>query len=214
MATGMVLVLCMKMFPVMIALKYIFLSEATWAAYSLDSIMAPLTDFMVILAFPLFLRQSCLVAISTACHYYGDIPAHKVFFQTQILSHWTLYPLQAFCWNFGATHIIHHYNPAQPFFLRPFIQEEVHKIMLEQGVRKNDWGILRRANRWNGAETTDSVQDAVLARFWFFLVFAAACFYSFVWDLVIGDLGLKVVLLFFSYPIRQVWKNRHTAKTM
>jgi hypothetical protein len=58
-------------------------------------------------------------------HYYGDIPENDVFFQvrcwdstfcgrprlrahtrwlvqTQILDHWIFYPMQLFCFNFGA----------------------------------------------------------------------------------------------------------------
>jgi fatty acid desaturase len=39
--------------------------------------------YNVTINFPNVLRQSCLVVISTYCHYYGDIPEHDVYFQVR-----------------------------------------------------------------------------------------------------------------------------------
>ena len=97
---------------------------------------------------PNVLRQSCLVIISTYCHYYGDIPERDVFFQTQILNHPLMWPFQLFCFNFGATHIIHHFVTRQPFYLRQLTAFRVTPVMLEQGCRHNDLGNHFRANRW------------------------------------------------------------------
>ena len=131
----------------------------------LQSLLPLLWTYNATVNFPNVLRQSCLVLVSTYCHYYGDIPervgpptfplvsywpprtTHRciqqhipstvssstqsnppthplhpntqdVFFQTQILDHWLLYPFQLFCFNFGATHIMHHFVTRQPFYLR------------------------------------------------------------------------------------------------
>lgn len=107
-----------------------------------------LTALMVLLIAPNVLRQTALALISSYCHYYEDIPEHDLFFQNQILDHRALWPLQLFCWNFGGTHVIHHYWPAQPFYLRQMVARAVHGEMLRQGVRRNDLDIVRRANRW------------------------------------------------------------------
>jgi len=99
------------------------------------------------------IRQACLILISSYCHYFQDIPDGDVFYQNQILNHWSLWPLQAFCFNFGATHIIHHYVPNQPFYLRQMSADVVLKECIKQGVRVNDFGIIARANRFNSKST-------------------------------------------------------------
>lgn len=109
-----------------------------------------LTSLMVLLVAPNVLRQGSLALISSYCHYYADIPEHDLFHQNQILDHWALWPMQALCWNFGSTHVIHHYWPAQPFYLRQMVARAAHAEMLRQGVRRNDGGVVRRANRWGG----------------------------------------------------------------
>jgi len=98
--------------------------------------------------FPNLLRQGCLVLISTGCHYFGDIPEKNVYFQNQVLNHWILYPLQAFCFNFGETHIIHHYVSRQTFYLRQMIAPACIAELKKQGVRFNDLEIYKRANRF------------------------------------------------------------------
>jgi len=98
--------------------------------------------------YPNILRQSSLVIVSTYCHYYGDIPEKDVFFQTQILDHPLLWPFQFFCFNFGATHIIHHFVTRQPFYLRQVLAPAVVPLMKAQGCRHNDMGNNFRGNRW------------------------------------------------------------------
>ena len=102
----------------------------------------------VLLYFPNTIRQACLQIVSTGCHYYGDIPEKNVFFQNQVLDHWSFYPLQAFCFNFGATHIIHHYVTRQPFYLRQMSATPVVEELRKQGVRFNDLDIYRRHHRF------------------------------------------------------------------
>ena len=116
--------------------------------------------------------------MSNCSHYYGDIPEKKVYFQNQILDHWSALPFNLFSFNFGnknaklsniiiiininisflslaigATHIIHHYVPGQPFYIRQLVFWDVKKMMVENGVRNNDLDIVNRANRY--FHTTD-----------------------------------------------------------
>ena len=108
-------------------------------------------DLAVLLVLPNVLRQGCLVLMSSCSHYYEDIPERDVFFQNQILSNWILFPFQLFCFNFGATHIIHHYVINQPFYLRQMVAHAAQAEMGRQGTRINDLGTFGRANRWGGA---------------------------------------------------------------
>lgn len=103
---------------------------------------------MVLWVAPNVLRQTCLALVSSYCHYYGDIPENDVFYQNQILDHWALWPMQLYCFNFGSTHIVHHFVVQQPFYLRQMVAKAAHAEMLRQGVRRNDLGVVRRANRW------------------------------------------------------------------
>ncbi|CAF4761277.1 unnamed protein product [Rotaria socialis] len=94
----------------------------------------------VCLCFPNVLRQGCLVMMSNSSHYYGDIPLNTVYYQNQILDSWFLFPFQLFCFNFGATRIVHHYVPSQPFYIRHFTAKSVKHTMVKLGVRNNDFG--------------------------------------------------------------------------
>jgi hypothetical protein len=58
-------------------------------------------DINILLFIPNYIRHSSLAIMSNCSHYYGDIPDKSVFYQNQILDHWTLYPFQLFCFNFG-----------------------------------------------------------------------------------------------------------------
>ena len=107
----------------------------------------------VLWVLPSMLRYSCLTLITTASHYADDIPANSVFFENQILDHWLLWPLQCFCFNFGATHIVHHYMVPQPFYLRQMVATRVRKTLISAGCRHNDLAVIRRANRWNLEES-------------------------------------------------------------
>ena len=100
----------------------------------------------VIWILPNTLRAFCLHGITAALHYYGDVDHLNK--QCQVLNHWSLAPIQLFCFNFGSTHIIHHYYVPQPFYIRQLIAKEIHQVMREQGVRFNDFHSLIRANRF------------------------------------------------------------------
>jgi hypothetical protein len=108
-------------------------------------------DLTILLVLPNVLRQSCLVLMSSYSHYYGDIPDREIFFQNQILSNWMFFPFQLFCFNFGATHIIHHYVIQQPFYLRQMVAHAALAEMRRQGTRSDDLGTFVRANRWGDA---------------------------------------------------------------
>lgn len=109
----------------------------------------------MLLYFPNTLRQSSLQWVSTGCHYFGDIPRNNVFFQNQVLNHCIFYPLQLFCFNFGATHIIHHYVTRQPFYLRQMVAAAVMDEFKKQGVRFNDLQIYQRAHRYFDSLASD-----------------------------------------------------------
>lgn len=97
---------------------------------------------------PNVLRVACLHLISSNMHYYGDVEEGNVIQQTQVLNRWYLAPLHLFCANFGSTHGIHHFVPADPFYIRQLTAKTAHAVMREHGVRFNDMGTFRRANRF------------------------------------------------------------------
>ena len=104
-------------------------------------------DLTVLLFAPNALRQMCLILTSSYSHYYADIPPGDVYYQNQVLSSPLLWPLQAFCFNFGATHIIHHYVVRQPFYVRQLVAAVAHAEMFRQGVPHNDFGTIARNNQ-------------------------------------------------------------------
>ena len=117
---------------------------AAWAQPVLDVL-----NFLVIAWFlPCTLRTFCLHFISSNMHYYGDVERGNVMQQTQVLNAWWLFPLQLFCCNFGSTHAIHHFLVKEPFYIRQWTAKEAHKVMKEMGVRFNDFGTFKRANRF------------------------------------------------------------------
>jgi hypothetical protein len=105
-------------------------------------------DIGVIWILPNLIRQTSLNFIASYCHYYGDIPKHNVYYQNQVLNHWILYPLQAFCFNFGETHIIHHFVTNQPFYLRQWLAPKATEELIKHGIRNNDFGVVPRNNRY------------------------------------------------------------------
>uniref|UniRef100_A0A0G4HV85 Fatty acid desaturase domain-containing protein n=1 Tax=Chromera velia CCMP2878 TaxID=1169474 RepID=A0A0G4HV85_9ALVE len=118
--------------------------HAPWlAAYSPFVI-----GFAVCIAWPNMLRQFCLVLITTWCHYYGDIPEDDVFYQVQVLNHPVLLPFQLFCWNFGATHVVHHFVTRQPFWVRTLVYPLVVETLREEGIPVNDLSSILRNNRF------------------------------------------------------------------
>lgn len=126
-----------------------------WAATALGW----LDVFAVVYMLPCLLRTFCLHFISSNMHYYGDVEARNVMQQCQVLNPWWLMPLQLFCFNFGSTHAIHHFAVKEPFYIRQWNAGVAHRVMREMGVRFNDFGTFRRANRFRRAESTAPAMD-------------------------------------------------------
>lgn len=116
-------------------------ATATNAVHGLDAAV-------VVWIAPNVLRSFCLHLVSSNMHYFGDIEDGNILQQTQVLNPWWLLPFQAFCFNFGSTHAIHHFVVKEPFYVRQMTAASAHRVMREMGVRFNDFGTFRRANRW------------------------------------------------------------------
>ncbi|MDR6916509.1 fatty acid desaturase [Pseudomonas sp. 3296] len=125
-----------------------------WSATTL-SVMQVINIAAVVIIGPNVLRTFCLHFISSNMHYYGDIEPGNVMKQCQVLNAWWLWPLQAFCFNFGSSHGIHHFVVKEPFYIRQMTVPVAHKVMREMGVRFNDFGTFGRANRF---ERKDAAQ--------------------------------------------------------
>ncbi|PXV69660.1 fatty acid desaturase [Sinimarinibacterium flocculans] len=128
-------------------------SEIAWSAATLAR-MQWLNPLVVVWIGPNVLRSFCLHFVSSNMHYYGDVEDDNVVQQTQVLNPWWLVPFQLFCFNFGATHAIHHFVVKEPFYVRQWTAREAHAVMREMGVRFNDFGSFTRANRWTRAGET------------------------------------------------------------
>lgn len=102
---------------------------------------------LVLWVLPNLLRHTAIVFMSSNSHYVG-IQRGVLVEQNQVLDHWMFWPLQVFCWNFGATHVVHHFLVRQPFWRRTLVFSEVRPVMVEHGVRANDLGSFRRANQY------------------------------------------------------------------
>jgi hypothetical protein len=122
-----------------------------WPA-SVDAWRPALQLAVVVWIAPNVLRSFCLHFISSNMHYYGDIEDGNLMQQTQVFTSRWLWPLQAFCFNFGGTHAIHHFVVGQPFYLRQWIAPAALRALRENGVRFDDYRALRAANRWHGRE--------------------------------------------------------------
>ena len=117
-----------------------------WSAGTLQ-MMQVIDIAAVVIIGPNVLRTFCLHFVSSNMHYYGDVELGNVIQQTQVLNPWWMWPLQAFCFNFGSTHGIHHFVVKEPFYIRQMTAKVAHKVMREMGVRFNDIGTFTRANR-------------------------------------------------------------------
>ena len=124
-----------------------------WSAGTLN-VMAVVNIAVVVLVGPNVLRTFCLHFVSSNMHYYGDVEPGNVIQQTQVLNPWWLWPLQAFCVNFGSSHAIHHFVVKEPFYIRQLTVPFAHRVMREMGVRFNDFGTFARANRWTRRQKT------------------------------------------------------------
>lgn len=100
------------------------------------------------LLIPNLFRMFCLHFITSNLHYYGDIEAGNIVQQTQVLNKWYFIPFQFFCFNFGSTHAIHHFVVNETFYNRQLTASKAHKVLKKYGVRFNDLGTFKRANRY------------------------------------------------------------------
>jgi fatty acid desaturase len=139
-----------------------YVALAVWYAFLLSAAVAlatggslPATGPLAVVGFltvvwiaPNVLRVACLHFVSSNMHYYGDVEEGNVVQQTQVLNRWYLAPLNLFCVNFGSTHGIHHFVPGHPFYIRQATTAPAHEAMRVNGVRFNDLGTFRRANRY------------------------------------------------------------------
>jgi hypothetical protein len=115
----------------------------------LQAQMPWINTVIVLLIAPNMLRQFCLHFITSNMHYFGDVEAGNVMQQTQVLNVWWTIPFQLFCFNFGGTHAIHHFVVNETFYIRQITAAKALKVMKEQGVRFNDIGTFKRANRYH-----------------------------------------------------------------
>lgn len=131
-------------------LNLLFAVSGTPQPWSPDTLglMRLIDGLVVVLIAPNMLWSFCLHFISSNMHYYGDIEPRNVAQQTQVLNAWWLWPLHLFCFNFGATHGIHHFVVSEPFYIRQLTAGAAHAAMKANGVRFNDFASWRRANRW------------------------------------------------------------------
>lgn len=114
-------------------------------------------DAAVLLLLPNVLRQASLNLIASYCHYY-EIPQNNVFYQNQILDHWIFAPFNFFSFNFGQTHILHHFVTNQPFYIRQMISNKALPTLEENGIRRNDLNIFKNNNRYFDNETMEKLR--------------------------------------------------------
>lgn len=109
-----------------------------------------LANTVAVLVFaPNLLRSFSINFISSNMHYFGDIEDGNFVQQCQVLnSKWFIIP-HLFCFNFGSTHGIHHFVVRDPFYIRQMTAKKAHEVMAANGVRFNDLGTFKRANRWS-----------------------------------------------------------------
>lgn len=111
------------------------------------------TTLVVVLIAPNVLRSFCLHFISSNMHYYGDNEPGNITEQCQVLNAGWLLPLNLFCFNFGSTHAIHHFVVKDPFYIRQLCASRAHAVLRKYGVRFNDIGTFKRANRYHSFRT-------------------------------------------------------------
>lgn len=105
--------------------------------------------YIYLILLPNLLRQFCLHFITSNMHYFGDVEDGNVIEQTQVLNVWWTFPMQIFCFFFGWTHSIHHFVVNETFYVRHIVRKKAYDVMRRHGVRFNDLGTFKRANRFN-----------------------------------------------------------------
>jgi hypothetical protein len=104
---------------------------------------------LVLWGLPNMIRHTTIVIMSSNSHYVG-IERAVLVEQNQIIDHPLFWPLQLFCWNFGATHVVHHFLVRQPFWRRTLVFAKVRPTLVAHGVALNDLATFSRANRRQG----------------------------------------------------------------
>ncbi|TGK12524.1 fatty acid desaturase [Leptospira fletcheri] len=116
--------------------------ESGWA----QSLHSFLNTAAVVYLIPCWLRQTSIQIVSSNMHYYGDVKG--LYQQTQVLDSWWVFPLHLFCFNFGATHGIHHFVVSQPFYLRQMVAPYLKPVLKRYGIRFNDFESMLHGNRY------------------------------------------------------------------
>lgn len=82
--------------------------------------------------------------LSSWMHYYLDFGSklHEV----QVLNSWWFGIFNFYSCNFGNTHVLHHFNEKQTFYIRELCRTECLPICAKHGVRFNDYGSILRKN--------------------------------------------------------------------
>ncbi len=116
--------------------------------YYVNNMLISLNVLIYTILLPNLLRQFCLHFITSNMHYFGDIEEGNVIEQTQVLNIWWTYPMQLFCFFFGWTHSIHHFVVNETFYVRHIGRKKAQEVLRQYGVRFNDLGTFKRANRF------------------------------------------------------------------
>lgn len=112
-----------------------------------DSVMSVVNFLVVVLCAPNALRTFCLHFVSSNMHYYGDVEKGNIVQQCQVWTTPWAIPLHLFCFNFAGTHAMHHFVVRDPFYIRQWLAPGLYPLLRENGVRFNDFGTFKRANR-------------------------------------------------------------------
>ncbi|MDF1779793.1 MAG: fatty acid desaturase [Alcanivoracaceae bacterium] len=150
------------LFHVANGVAWLFGAQIPWPTLLLEQ-MPWITTLAVVLFAPNALRTFCLHFISSNMHYYGDNKPGFIVEQCQVMNVWWLAPLQLFCFNFGTTHAIHHFVVRDPFYIRQMTASKALPILKANGVRFNDMGTFKRANRMHTQKQTSQNSAPVAA---------------------------------------------------
>ena len=112
-----------------------------------QSIMQWVSLYAVTIAAPNALRTFCLHFVSSNMHYYGNVEKGNIVQQCQIWTTPWAIPLHLFCFNFAGTHALHHFVVRDAFYIRQWLAPSLYPLMRENGIRFNDFGTFKRANR-------------------------------------------------------------------
>lgn len=119
----------------------------------LVDVMGVVNFMVVVVCAPNALRTFCLHFVSSNMHYYGDVEKGNIVQQCQVWTTPWAIPLHLFCFNFAGTHAMHHFVVRDPFYVRQWLAPGLYPLLRENGVRFNDFGTFKRANRMGETAT-------------------------------------------------------------